>query len=125
LAIFQQERKIALDTSTPGPRQRAIAPEPLNIKQQVLSNTSASLFDPKRFDRPRSTTSKAPSTAMLGTPSQVATLNFPPEPELDQIDFFECPYCFILCPAREAQGKYWKSVILWVQTLIVLFRMFF
>jgi hypothetical protein len=86
-----------------------MAPERPNIKQQLLSNTSASLFDPKLFaNRPRSTTSKAPSTAMFGTPSQVATLNFPPEPKVDRRDFFECPYCFILCPAKEARGKYWK-----------------
>ncbi|KAG4438865.1 hypothetical protein IFR05_005654 [Cadophora sp. M221] len=79
----------------------------------VLSNTSASLFDPKTFNTsPRSTTSKAPSTVILGTPSQVATLNFPPEPKLAGQDYFQCRYCFLPCPAKEARGKAWKNHVM-------------
>ncbi|CZR60318.1 uncharacterized protein PAC_10214 [Phialocephala subalpina] len=110
---FQQEGKISLEAPKTSPEQKIQAPEPLNIKQHVMSNTSASILDPRRFvNRPRSTTSKAPSTVMLGTPSQVAALNFPPEPKLERVDFFECPYCFILCPAKESRGKHWQHHVM-------------
>ncbi|KAH9214083.1 hypothetical protein DL95DRAFT_504376 [Leptodontidium sp. 2 PMI_412] len=79
----------------------------------LLSITSASLFDPKTFNtNPRSTTSKAPSTVILGTPSQVATLYFPPEPKLAGQDYFQCRYCFLPCPAKEARGKAWKNHVM-------------
>lgn len=109
LGAFHQDRSRPREATVSLPQQEVKIPIRSDVKRPILSNTSASLFDPKRFmNRPKSTTSRAPSTAMLGTPSQIATLNFPAEPKLDQSGFFECPYCFIICPAKEARGKYWK-----------------
>jgi hypothetical protein len=109
LGPFLQDRGRTIETTVSLPQQEERASIRPDVKRQVLSNTSASLFDPKRFvNRPKSTASKAPSTAMLGTPSQAATLNFPAEPKLDRSGFFECPYCFIICPAKEGRGSYWK-----------------
>lgn len=76
--------------------------------ERLPSHTSASLLDPERFKMPSKPTSSKASTVLSGSPTQAATLSFPRAPHVGRNDVFECPYCCILYPAKEARGKYWK-----------------
>lgn len=80
----------------------------LEPTESLPSHTSATLLDPERFKIPSKPTSSKASTVLSGTPTQAATLSFPRAPQVGKNDFFECPYCYIVCPAKEARGKYWK-----------------
>lgn len=81
-------------------------------REEVLpSNTSASLVDPRGVNLRSKRTSSQTPTVISGSPTQAAELNYPAPPRVER-DIFQCPYCFILCPAKEARGKYWRSVII-------------
>ena len=82
--------------------------EPTKTENEHPSNISASIVDPERVRLYENPTKSEFSTVISVSPTQTANLSFPPEPKVGRNDHFECPYCFILCPAKEARGEYWK-----------------
>jgi len=87
-------------------------PQRMTMPNPLLSNTSASLLDADYLRHRMKTPSSKASTVISGTTTQVGALAIPPPPKVDHSDVFECPYCFILCPIKEARGKYWRLVSL-------------
>lgn len=86
-------------------------PEMIRREEVLLSDTSASRPDPRGVNLRSQRTSSQPPTVTSGSPTQAAELNYPAAPRVGERDIFQCPYCFILCPAKEARGKYWRLVI--------------
>jgi hypothetical protein len=80
----------------------------LTPQKTILSATSASAPDPEELRRRMKATSSKASTVISGTTTEAGALAIPAPPKVDKNDVFECPYCFVLCPAREARGKYWR-----------------
>lgn len=82
--------------------------EPTKMENESPLNTSASIIDPERVRLYENPTKSEVSTVISVSPTQAANLSFPPEPKVGGNDYFECPYCFILCPVKEARGKHWR-----------------
>ena len=79
-----------------------------SITERAMSTTSASHVEPQRVDMSPGYTSSRASSDVPESSTQLSTLRFPPEPDIGENDFFECPYCCILCPRKELRGMYWK-----------------
>jgi hypothetical protein len=109
----QAEFSAALPSASPTQR-RMTMPNPLR------SNTSAPALDAEYLRRRMKTPSPKASTVVSGTTTQGGALAIPPPPDVDQGDVFECPYCFILCPIKEARGKHWRLVSLLTYCLYLL-----
>lgn len=93
-------------------------PDTTRRQDELQSETSASHLEPERIGVQSKPTSSQASTVISKSPTQRAALNFPRAPPVKNNDNFQCPYCCILCPAKEARGKYWKSVM-------IVFNLFF
>jgi hypothetical protein len=92
------------------PPHTASMPGQRMIQIGILSNTSASVPDPEHLRRRMETPSSKAPTVFSAITTQAGELPIPPPPKIDSGDVFQCPYCFILCPVREAEEKYWRSV---------------
>lgn len=79
-----------------------------SIPEKAMSITSASHIQPQLVNMNSGYTSSRASSDVPESSTQLSTLPFPPEPDVGESDSFECPYCCILCPRKEARGKYWK-----------------
>ena len=85
-------------------------PKPEISRQQPIevpspSDTSATVPAPEKIRiRPFSSSG---STIISKNSFRMGNLDIKP-PKLFQNNVFECPYCLILCPAKEAHGKHWQ-----------------
>jgi hypothetical protein len=107
--IIRTTKQRQCEFSTVPPPTASTSGQPI-IQNAILSNTSASAPDPEHLRRRMKTPSSKASTVISATTTQAGALAIPLPPKVDGGDFFECRYCFILCPVKEAHGKYWRLV---------------
>lgn len=97
----------------PEPEQEAtvLPPQQDNLGRSIqpsvmLSNTVVTKLDPKRLHPAQNKPKDAESVLSV----KVSTGTFPSIPKLDPGGTsFTCPYCFLVCPAKEASGEnQWK-----------------
>ncbi|KAI0543458.1 hypothetical protein F4679DRAFT_577614 [Xylaria curta] len=81
--------------------------KPVGQSSEVFSNTIVTKLDLKRLNPGWNKAQRAGSVASV----QIPASRFPSIPKLDPGGIsFTCPYCFLICPAKEASGQsQWRS----------------
>ncbi|KAF5622007.1 meiosis-specific serine threonine kinase mek1 [Fusarium sp. NRRL 52700] len=90
--------------------QRLEIPPPVE-EQSQLSETNATPYDPALDDRTERETVLSLASTALDADGKGIEVPKPPEEALHG-DPFTCPYCWVVCPAKEGRGKSWKSHVL-------------
>ncbi|KAI0446278.1 hypothetical protein F4803DRAFT_568292 [Xylaria telfairii] len=112
----KKEEEMILPTTRHGQKKAAYS---MLITQpsEVLSNTVVTKLDLKRLNLDPNKTRSAESVSS----AKISTGTFPSVPKLDPGGIsFTCPYCFLVCPAKEASGQ-----SQWMRHLIYDFELFF
>jgi hypothetical protein len=100
-ATEEEEEESVLLAIRPG-QQQAASLGPSVQPCDVLSNTVVTKLDPKRLNPGQNKIKRAESVSSV----KLSTGTFPSIPKLDPGGTsFTCPYCFLVCPAKEASGK--------------------
>lgn len=69
-------------------------------QSEILSNTVNTKLDPQRLEPTPNKRAESVSSVKISTNA------FPPRPKLDPTGTsFSCPYCFMICPAKEISGQ--------------------
>lgn len=97
----EEEEESVLPAIEPG-QQQAASLGPSVQPSVVLSNTVVTKLDPRRLNPARNKMKRAESVSSV----KISTGTFPSIPKLDPGGTsFTCPYCFLVCPAKEASGQ--------------------
>lgn len=108
-----QQKEAALETEEdtlpafqPVPQDAARNPHPkqenMNLGKSVLSNTVVTKLDPKQLHPAQNKAHRSESVSSV----KISSGKFPSRPRLDPGGAsFTCPYCFLVCPAKEASGQ--------------------
>ncbi|KAK2032674.1 hypothetical protein LX32DRAFT_167054 [Colletotrichum zoysiae] len=108
--IPELQQKEALDAELPlfesVPQPAATIPAPKGVKmdsgKSVLSNTVLTKLDPKRLHPALNNAKRSESVSSV----RISSGKFPSKPKLDSGGAsFTCLYCFLVCPAKEANGQ--------------------
>ncbi|KAM5374731.1 hypothetical protein ACJZ2D_006375 [Fusarium nematophilum] len=108
-SVIDEMPQVASPAGQPQARNTA-APQPWYLEANmdpsvVLSNTVVTKLDPRRMQ------ALPPKRAESVLSIQIGTGTFPSIPKLDSTGTsFTCPYCFLVCPAKEVSSQtQWKN----------------
>ena len=74
----------------------------------IFSKTDATPYDPNLDDKTERETVMSFVSTALDTDGKGIDLPGPP-PQAKRGEEFTCPYCYVLCPAKQGRGKAWKQ----------------
>ncbi|KAJ3530535.1 hypothetical protein NM208_g9288 [Fusarium decemcellulare] len=86
-------------------------PKQSSTQSAIPTETDATSYDAARDDMTERGTVVSVASTALDVDGKGVELPGPP-PEAFEGESFTCPYCFVLCPARQGKGKVWKAHVL-------------
>ncbi|KAF5001849.1 hypothetical protein FDECE_10838 [Fusarium decemcellulare] len=86
-------------------------PKQSSTPSAIPTETDATPYDAAHDDMTERGTVVSVASTALDVDGKGVELPGPP-PEALEGESFTCPYCFVLCPARQGKGKVWKAHVL-------------
>ena len=103
-SIMEQSREQRKE----GPILETSHDKPEKPVKRLLSATSATVLRKQDVSVIKTPVPSNYSQSIARFSARSTELRYPRAPKLGKQDVFECPFCLVLCPVREAHGKHWK-----------------